>query len=97
MLWAAWFAEYEVLYTFQTFVPTILSAEGYSIVEWFRHSVEIYGAVISGYIPGYVLGGHAVEWLDRQCAILFSFIAIGWCGTVFGLSGAPRETCCLAD
>jgi len=61
MLWAAWFAEYEVLYTFQTFVPTILSAEGYAIVKSFRYSVVIYGAVIPGYIPGYVLGGHVVE------------------------------------
>jgi hypothetical protein len=41
MLWAAWFAEYGVLYTFQTFVPTILSAEGYSIVKSFRYSVVI--------------------------------------------------------
>lgn len=31
MLWAAWFAEYGVLCTYQTFVPTILSAEGYSL------------------------------------------------------------------
>jgi putative MFS transporter len=66
MLWAAWFAEYGVLYTFQTFVPTILSAEGYSIVKSFRYSVVIYGAVIPSYIPGYVLGGHVVEWLDRK-------------------------------
>jgi putative MFS transporter len=87
MLWAAWFAEYGVLYTFQTFVPTILSAEGYSIVKSFRYSVVIYGAVI----PGYVLGGHVVEWLDRKYTILFSFIAIGLCGTLFGLSRAPRE------
>ena len=33
MLWAAWFAEYGVLYTYQIFVPTILSAEGHSIVN----------------------------------------------------------------
>jgi MFS transporter, putative metabolite:H+ symporter len=80
-----------VLYTFQTFVPTILSAEGYSIVKSFRHSVVIYEAVIPGYIPGYVLGGHVVKWLDRKYAILFSLIAIGLCGTLFGLSRAPRE------
>jgi MFS transporter, putative metabolite:H+ symporter len=71
----------------QTFVPTILSAEGYSIVKSFRYSAVIYGAVI----PGYVFGGHVVEWLDRKYAILFSFITIGLCGTLFGLSRAPRE------
>jgi putative MFS transporter len=87
MLWAAWFAEYGVLYTFQTFVPTILSSEGYSIVKSFRYSVVIYGAVI----PGYILGGHVVEWLDRKYAILLSFVAIGLCGTLFGLSRTPRE------
>ena len=97
MLWAAWFAEYGVLYTFQTFVPTILSAEGYSIVEWFRHSVEIYGAVISGYIPGYVLGGHAVEWLDRQlqfCSRLLRSDGVELCSD---FRGHLVKLCCLAD
>jgi putative MFS transporter len=87
MLWAAWFAEYGVLYTFQTFVPTILSAEGYSIVRSFRYSVVIYGAVI----PGYILGGHVVEWLDRKYAILLAFAATGLFGTLFGLSKTPGE------
>jgi putative MFS transporter len=32
-----------------------------------------------------------VEWLDRKYAILFSFIAMGLSGTLFGLSRAPRE------
>src|SRR6516165_4871707 len=62
MLWAAWFAEYGVLYTYQIFVPTILSAEGHSIVNSFRYSVVIYSAAI----PGYILGGYVVEWLDRR-------------------------------
>src|SRR6195256_1897888 len=57
MLWAAWFAEYGVLYTYQIFVPTILSAEGHSIVNSFRYSVVIYSAAI----PGYILGGYVVE------------------------------------
>jgi MFS transporter, putative metabolite:H+ symporter len=87
MLWTAWFAEYGVHYTFQTFVPTILSSEGYSIVKSFRYSVVIYGAVI----PGYILGGHVVEWLDRKYAILLSFVATGLCGTLFGLSRIPSE------
>jgi hypothetical protein len=60
-LWAAWFAGVGSALSFQTFVPTILSAEGYAIVKSFRYSVVIYGAVIPGYIPGYVLGGHVVE------------------------------------
>ena len=64
-----------------------LSSEGYSIVKSFRYSVVNYGAVI----PGYILGGHVVEWLDRKYAILLSFVAIGLCGTLFGLSRTPRE------
>jgi putative MFS transporter len=87
MLWLAWFAEYGVLYTYQTFVPTILSSEGRSIVNSFRYSVVIYSAVI----PGYVLGGYVVEWLDRKYTILLAFAAIAVCGTLFGHSQSPAE------
>ncbi|MBA3963226.1 MAG: MFS transporter [Chthoniobacterales bacterium] len=87
MLWAAWFAEYGVLYSYQTFVPTLLSAEGYSIVKSFQYAVVIYG---SG-IPGYILGGQLVEWLDRKYAILLSFAVTGLFGTMFGLSKTPLE------
>jgi hypothetical protein len=92
MLWAAGFAEYEVLYTFQTFMPTILSAEGYSIVKWFRHSVVIRGAVI----PGYVLGGHAVQWLDRKlqfCSRLLRSDGVELCSDFRG----RLVKLCLAD
>jgi putative MFS transporter len=51
-------------------------------VKSFRYSVVIYGAVI----PGYVLGGQIVEWLDRKYSILLSFAAIGAFGTLFGWS-----------
>ena len=87
MLWAAWFAEYGVLYTYQIFLPTILSAEGRSIVNSFRYSVVIYSAVI----PGYVLGGYVVEVLDRKYAISLSFVAIAAFGTLFGHSRSPAE------
>jgi putative MFS transporter len=82
MLWAAWFAEYGVLYTYQIFVPTILSAEGHSIVNSFRYSVVIYSAAI----PGYILGGYVVEWLDRKYAIVLSFASVASFGTLFGHS-----------
>ena len=87
MLWAAWFAEYGVLYTYQIFLPTILSTEGRSIMNSFRYSIVIYSAVI----PGYVLGGYVVEWLDRKYAILLSFVAIAAFGTLFGHSRSPAE------
>jgi MFS transporter, putative metabolite:H+ symporter len=87
MLWAAWFAEYGVLYTYQTFVPSLLSAEGYSIVKSFQYAVVIYGAGI----PGYILGGQVVEWFDRKYAILLSFAATGLFGTLFGLSKTSGE------
>jgi putative MFS transporter len=87
MLWAAWFAEYGVLYTYQIFVPTILSAEGHSIVNSFRYSVVIYSAAI----PGYVLGGYVVEWLDRKYAILLSFASVAAFGTLFGHSQSPAQ------
>ena len=87
MLWAAWFAEYGVLYTYQIFLPTILSAEGHSIVKSFRYSVVIYSSVI----PGYVLGGYVVEWLDRKYTILLSFVSIAAFGTLFGYSRSPAQ------
>ena len=87
MLWAAWFAEYGVLYTYQIFLPTILAAEGRSIVKSFGYSVVIYSSVI----PGYVLGGYVVEWLDRKYTILISFVAIAAFGTLFGYSQSPAQ------
>lgn len=92
MLWAAWFAEYGVLYTYQIFLPTILSAEGRSIVNSFRYSVVIYSAVI----PGYVLGGYVVEWLDRKYTILLSFVSIAAFGTLFGHSQTPAQVMTFA-
>ncbi len=87
MLWIAWFAEYGVLYTYQIFLPTILAAEGRSIVKSFHYSVVIYSSVI----PGYVLGGYVVEWLDRKYTILVSFISIAGFGTLFGHSRSPAQ------
>jgi MFS transporter, putative metabolite:H+ symporter len=87
MLWVAWFAEYGVLYTYQIFLPTILAAEGRSIVKSFGYSVVIYSSVI----PGYVLGGYVVEWLDRKYTILISFVAIAAFGTLFGHSQSPAQ------
>jgi putative MFS transporter len=87
MLWAAWFAEYGVLYTYQIFLPTILAAEGRSTVKSFGYSVVIYSSVI----PGYVLGGYVVEWLDRKYTILISFVAIAAFGTLFGHSQLPAQ------
>jgi putative MFS transporter len=87
MLWVVWFAEYGVLYTYQIFLPTILSAEGQSIVKSFGYSVVIYSSVI----PGYVLGGYVVEWLDRKYAILLAFVSITVFGTLFGHSQSPAQ------
>lgn len=85
MLWMAWFAEYGVLYTFMTFVPTLLAMEGYSIVKSFEFSVVIYGAVI----PGYVLGGYFIEMLDRKAVAIAAFIGTAVFGTLFGLAMTP--------
>ena len=87
MLWAAWFAEFGVLYTYQIFLPTILSAEGLSIVKSFGYSVVIYSSVI----PGYVFGGYVVEWFDRKYAIVLAFVSITAFGTLFGHSRSPAQ------
>ena len=87
MLWVVWFAEYGVLYTYQIFLPTILSAEGRSIVNSFRYSVVIYLSVV----PGYVIGGYVVEWLDRKYTILVSFASVAVFGTLFAYSRSPVQ------
>jgi putative MFS transporter len=92
MLWVVWLAEYGVLYTYQIFLPTILSAEGQSIVKSFRYSVVIYSSVI----PGYVLGGYVVEWLDRKYAIFVSFVFITTFGTLFGHARSPAQVMTFA-
>lgn len=92
MLWAAWFAEYGVLYTYQIFLPTILSAEGHSTTKSFLYSVVIYSAVI----PGYVIGGYAAERLDRRFAILLSFASVAVFGTVFAYSQTPAQIMAFA-
>jgi len=92
MLWIAWFAEYGVLYTYQIFLPTILSAEGQSIVKSFGYTVAIYSSVI----PGYILGGYVAEWLDRKYAILLAFVSIAAFGTLFGHSRSPAQVMTFA-
>jgi putative MFS transporter len=82
MIWVAWFAEYGVLYTFMTFVPTLLAMEGFNIVKSFQFSIAIYASVI----PGYVLGGYIVDWLDRKPTAVIAFIGTAIFGTLFGLS-----------
>lgn len=85
MLWLAWMAEYGVLYTFMTFVPTLLAMEGFTIVKSFQFSIAIYAAVI----PGYVLGGYVIDLLDRKNTAILAFLGTAVFGTLFGLSSTP--------
>lgn len=85
MLWAAWFAQYGVLYTFLTVLPTILAIEGYPVVKSFQFSVVIFSA----FIPAYILGGYIVEWLDRKYAALAAYACTALFGTLFGLATDP--------
>jgi putative MFS transporter len=87
MLWAAWFAQYGVMYAFETFVPTILASEGYSMVKSLEFSAVIYGGVV----PAFILGGRVAEWFDRKYTILLGFSATGLFGTLFGLATSPAE------
>ncbi|KAB1071661.1 MFS transporter [Methylobacterium planeticum] len=82
MLWIAWFAQYGVLYTFMTVLPTILALEGYPVVKSFQFSVFIFSA----FVPAYVFGGYVVEWLDRKYAAAVSYVSIALFGTLFGFA-----------
>lgn len=82
MLWTAWFAEYGILYAFMTFVPTLLANEGHTVVRSFGFSVVIY----AGFIPGYVVGGYVLKWIDRKYSMLLCFALIAIFGTLFGQS-----------
>jgi putative MFS transporter len=85
MLWTVWFAEFAVFYMYQTFVPTILAAEGYAIVKSLAYSVVIYGTAV----PAYILGGQIVELIDRKYSVLLAFVATVLTGTLFGLATQP--------
>jgi len=67
MLWAAWFAEYGVLYTYQLFFSHILAAEGRSHCEVFR----IIGGDLFLRHPGYVMGGYVVDGSTANTQFLF--------------------------
>jgi len=85
MLWCAWFAQYGVLYTFLSVLPTVLALEGFSIVKSFQFSLFIYSA----FVPAYILGGYFVEWFDRKYAALGAYSGTALFGTLFGLSSSP--------
>lgn len=82
MLWTAWFAEYGLLYTFLSFMPTLLAMQGFTIVKSFSFSIVIYASVI----PGYVLGGYIIDWLDRKPTLLTAFLGTAISSMLFGLS-----------
>jgi putative MFS transporter len=82
MLWIAWFAQYGVLYTFMTVLPTILALEGFPVVKSFQFSVFIFSA----FVPAYIFGGYVVEWLDRKYAAALSYASIALFGTLFGFA-----------
>jgi MFS transporter, putative metabolite:H+ symporter len=85
MVWIAWLAEYGVLYTLTSFVPTMLALEGYSIVKSFQFSVAIYMSSV----PGYIIGGYLVEVFDRKFVLMSAFFCAACFGTMFGLATTP--------
>ena len=87
MLWLVWFTEYGVLYTFQSVLPSLLAMDGFSIVRSTQFSVVIF----SGFIPGYMLSGVFLDWIDRKYWLILSFAGIGVSGTLFGYANTPAE------
>jgi len=87
MLWLVWFTEYGVLYTFQSVLPTLLAMDGFSIVRSTQFSVVIF----SGFVPGYMLSGVFLAWMDRKYWLMLSFAGIGISGTLFGYINTPAE------
>lgn len=85
MLWLVWFTEYGVLYTFQSVLPSLLAMDGFSIVRSTQFSVVIF----SGFIPGYMLSGVFLDWIDRKHWLMLSFAGIGVSGTLFGYANTP--------
>jgi hypothetical protein len=68
----------ERFYSFETSVPTILSAQGYSIVQSFRYSVVIYGAVIPATYSA------AMSWNDWTGNMQFCFGLLRYDGVELG-------------
>lgn len=85
MVWLAWFTEYGVLYTFLTVLPTLLVADGFSIIRSTQFSVVIF----SGFIPGYIGAGYFLDRLGRKAWLMTCFAGVAVSGTLFGFSTTP--------
>jgi putative MFS transporter len=86
MIWLVWFVEYGVLYLLLTVLPTMLAAEGFSIVRSTQFSIVIF----SGFIPGYTLSGYFLDWIDRKFWLMICFAGIAVSGTLFGYVSTPE-------
>ena len=85
MVWLAWFTEYGVLYTFLTVLPSLLVADGFSVIRSTQFSIVIF----SGFIPGYIGAGYFLDLVGRKAWLMTCFAGVAVSGTLFGFSTTP--------
>lgn len=82
MIVMAWICETLGFYGFMAWVPTLLVAHGFSIVN----SLAWSSAISIGAVPGALLAAVVAERWDRRWLVTGTALVIGLCGLVYGLS-----------
>jgi len=82
LLVAVWFCQTLALYGFNTWVPTLLAEQGFSIVETLQRSA----AISIGAVPGAWLGELIAERWERKHIIVVDALVVATLGMIYGLS-----------
>ena len=82
LLVAVWFCQTLALYGFNTWVPTLLAEQGFSIVETLQRSA----AISIGAVPGAWLGELIAERWERKHIIVVDALVVAILGMIYGMS-----------
>lgn len=82
LLVAVWFCQTLAFYGFNTWVPTLLAEQGFSIVETLQRSA----AIAIGAVPGAWIGALIAERWERKHIIATVALIVATFGMIYGLS-----------
>jgi putative MFS transporter len=86
-LWVVWFGVNFAYYGAFTWLPTLLVAEGFSLVKSFEYTLVITLAQL----PGYAVAAYLVERWGRRATLTTFLIGSAVAAALFGLAAGPGE------
>jgi putative MFS transporter len=86
-LWTVWFFVNFAYYGAFTWLPTLLVADGFSLVKSFEYTLVITLAQL----PGYAAAAYLVERWGRRATLTTFLIGSAVSAALFGLAGGPGE------